>query len=201
MERRFRDRLAGCVGQRIARPIGEESESTRASNTGDADMFSLQFDHVWQMGPQLPTFGQDEWTVETKKGECKLFLDKMLEEAGPKSVVYARSVSNPTNHTIKSLTLYRDLFVFSFGSAVYSPTLRTLSILLSVFESLGTRFIMATGKCPPEIKEMLDTRIMKAGNRGLLIPWTPQKAILSHPASRRDPIPKRTEGTLSYKIF
>ena len=46
---------------------------------------------------------------------------------------------------------------------------------------------MATGKCPPDIKEMLDARIMRAGDRGLLIPWAPQKAILSHPASRNDP--------------
>ena len=80
-------------GKELQGPLEKLVSQLERLNTCNADSVSLQFDRVWQMGPQLPAFGLDEWTVETKRGECNLFLDRMLEEAGPKSVVYARQGS------------------------------------------------------------------------------------------------------------
>ena len=56
-----------------------------------------------------------------------------------------------------------------------------MAILLDVLEELGTRFIMAEGNAPDEIRTMMRERIGKGRSKGLLVTWAPQRAILSHP--------------------
>jgi hypothetical protein len=60
-----------------------------------------------------------------------------------------------------------------------------MSILLDVLEELRTRFIMALGKPPDEIKSMMEERIGKGQSQGILVKWAPQRAVLSHPVSFR----------------
>ena len=45
-----------------------------------------QFGTIYQIGPQLPPTISDEWSAESKKGDCKAYLDA----SAPKSVLYIR---------------------------------------------------------------------------------------------------------------
>lgn len=78
--------------------------------------------------------------------------------------------------------------VASFGSVVFAPSEQQLSILFDVLEELHLPFILAQGNaqegnCPPEVRDMMLQRVGKGKNRGLLLPWAPQRAILDHPVS------------------
>jgi hypothetical protein len=81
--------------------------------------------------------------------------------------------------------------VASFGSVVFAPSEQQLSILFDILEELHLPFILAQGNaqdgnCPPEVREMMLQRVGKGKNRGLLLPWAPQRAILDHPVSPAD---------------
>ncbi|ORX39269.1 hypothetical protein BD324DRAFT_322110 [Kockovaella imperatae] len=115
------------------------------------------FKHVYQVGPQLPPVVRDEWSVEAKQGECKEYLDSSPE----RSVIY-----------------------ISFGSVLYAPSLDQIGTLLDVFEEIGSRYIIAEGNAPAEIKTMLRSRVGQGLDKGLFVTWAPQRAILSHKATK-----------------
>lgn len=58
-----------------------------------------------------------------------------------------------------------------------------MSVMLDVLEELGCRYIMAEGNAPEAVREMMSDRIGKGRDKGLLVPWAPQRAVLSHPVS------------------
>ncbi|RSH95078.1 hypothetical protein EHS25_000164 [Saitozyma podzolica] len=117
------------------------------------------------VGPALPRRGAEEWSVELHQGACNAYLDEVLRTDGPQSLLY-----------------------ISFGSVVFAPSEQQLSILFDILEELHLPFILAQGNaqdgnCPPEVREMMLQRVGKGKNRGLLLPWAPQRAILDHPAT------------------
>jgi hypothetical protein len=68
----------------------------------------------------------------------------------------------------------------SFGSVMFPPTQSQMETLIDVFDSLGSAYIMVEGNSPEEVKTMLRQRVGVGSNRGLLVKWAPQRAILSH---------------------
>ena len=64
---------------------------------------------------------------------------------------------------------------------LYAPTEEQITILIDVLEDSRLPFILAEGNAPSEVKDMLRGRIGKGSNKGLLVTWAPQSAILSHP--------------------
>ena len=68
----------------------------------------------------------------------------------------------------------------SFGSVLYAPSYDQIRILLDVLGEIGKRYIIAEGNAPPETKEMLRSRVGKGKDKGLLVTWAPQRAVLSH---------------------
>ncbi|KAK4684627.1 hypothetical protein P7C73_g5543, partial [Tremellales sp. Uapishka_1] len=128
---------------------------------GEALQVDLEERHgkFLQVGPQLPPIVQDEWKIETKQGDTKAYLDNALQNLGPRSVLY-----------------------ISFGSATYAPTHEQLEILLFVLEELQLHYIITEGQCRPEDKQALLDRVGKGNDKGLFVPWAPQRAVLSHPA-------------------
>jgi hypothetical protein len=73
--------------------------------------------------------------------------------------------------------------VISFGSALFPPTLEQLRVLLDVLEELQCRYIIVEGNGPDEIKKTLRDRVGKGKDKGLLVPWAPQRVVLAHPVS------------------
>ncbi|KAK4688427.1 hypothetical protein P7C73_g1687, partial [Tremellales sp. Uapishka_1] len=119
-----------------------------------------KFGAFYQIGPQIPPKVKDEWHVENKHITCKAFLDQCLEEYGALSVLY-----------------------ISFGSSVYSPTAEQLKILLAVLREMQIPYITSCGNSQPDIKTILKENVgIGKEDKGLLLDWTPQRAILSHPA-------------------
>jgi len=100
---------------------------------------------------------RSEFVHEKDPGEALSFLDRCLQQRGPRSVAY-----------------------ISFGSLIWPPTKEETEILLDVLDKLDICFLIAAGISEPEIRRVVDAGVSKSGGRGLAAGWVPQGAVLQH---------------------
>ncbi|EIW65805.1 hypothetical protein TREMEDRAFT_66174 [Tremella mesenterica DSM 1558] len=125
------------------------------------DQVTKRFGPSYQIGPQLPVLSGTEWVVEEREGECKQYLDAALIDEGENSVF--------------------------FGSILFAPTKDQIILLLDVLEELQRKYIMVVGNLDPVVRpgveDIMRDRVGRGDDKGLLVRWAPQRAILSHPAT------------------
>ncbi|KAI0075145.1 UDP-Glycosyltransferase/glycogen phosphorylase [Panus rudis PR-1116 ss-1] len=147
-----------CHGLILSTAEAYESEAIKATRT----WFNGMGKDVHVIGPLFPSGSNSvkgEYQQSPLATEIAEFLDKTLKEEGPNSLLY-----------------------FSLGSAFWPIKPEMAWAVVDVLIEKNISFIMSVASplasVPDEVREKV-----KAYGKGLISPWSPQQAILSHPAT------------------
>ncbi|PSR79622.1 hypothetical protein PHLCEN_2v6923 [Hermanssonia centrifuga] len=149
-----------CDGILVATPeCYEPTETVRAMR----EWFAETSRPVYAFGPMLPPFGQNATVNEKKQsansGEIDELLERALKTHGEHSLVY-----------------------ISFGSVFWSVEPEKIWAFLDVMIEKKIPFIMSHGSPFAQVPDSVKEKVNAFG-LGVLSPWSPQQAILAHPAT------------------
>ncbi|KAF8575272.1 glycosyltransferase family 1 protein [Ramaria rubella] len=153
----------------ISASLSYEAESLNATRS----WLSETNRSLYVVGPLMPPgVGDVGLSYSSKKAEVALsengdefdlFLDKMLQCHGERSIIYA-------SHTISFGTMfwpYKDQYVWLF---------------IDVLIELGVPFIFSHARKDVNVPQSVADKMKKYGH-GILSKWSPQQTILNHPAT------------------
>lgn len=165
--------------------------------------YLFDFCHLFQIGPQLPPCAWErrnedlrqsrEFSVETKPHAAIDFLDRMLKQYGKSSCMLISSVSS--SRIVSFLFFDRilcsaltDAFLLSslpsFGSLNFPVIQSQILALFETLFSLETPFPFVFCRDPRmmQLPDSLIKFIQSHSDTALMVEWSPQQTLLSHPA-------------------
>ncbi|KAI0069828.1 UDP-Glycosyltransferase/glycogen phosphorylase [Panus rudis PR-1116 ss-1] len=147
-----------CHGLILSTAEAYEPEAIKATRTWFNDLGK----DVYVVGPLLPTGSNSikgEYQQSPLATEIAEFLDKTLKEQGQNSLLY-----------------------FSLGSAFWPTKPEMAWAVVDVLIEKNLPFIMSIASPLASIPDEVRAKV-KAYGKGLISPWSPQQAILSHHAT------------------